>query len=80
MKKDEVRKATDRILNGLEKDFKGVYQKAYFESSVYFKRKLAKIKEGLKGLKGDKLIAEQKRLLLLDKQARDRKSSCRERV
>ena len=70
MKKDEVRKATDRILNGLEKDFKEVYQKAYFESSVYFKRKLASIKAGLKGLEGEKLIAEQKRLLLLDKQAR----------
>ena len=70
MKKDEVRKATDRILNGLEKDFKETYQKAYFDASVYFKRKLASIKAGLKGLEGEKLIAEQKRLLLLDKQAR----------
>ena len=70
MKKYEVRKATDRILNGLEKDFKETYQKAYFDASVYFKRKLASIKAGLKGLEGEKLIAEQKRLLLLDKQAR----------
>ena len=38
MKKDEVRKATDRILKGLEKDFKETYQKAYFDASVYFKR------------------------------------------
>ena len=34
MKKDEVRKATDKILNGLEKDFKKAYQKAYFDASV----------------------------------------------
>ena len=54
MNKDEVRKATDRILNGLEKDFKKAYQKAYFDASVYFKRKLAKIKTGLKGLEGEK--------------------------
>ena len=70
MKKDEVRKATDKILNGLEKDFRKAYQKAYFDASVYFKKKLESIKAGLKGLEGEKLIAEQKRLLLLDKQAR----------
>ena len=70
MKKDDVRKATDKILNGLEKDFKKAYQKAYFDASVYFKKKLASIKAGLKGLEGEKLIAEQKRLLLLDKQAK----------
>ena len=39
MKKDEVRKATDKILNGLEKDFKKAYQKAYFDASIYFKKK-----------------------------------------
>ena len=70
MKKDEVRRATDKILNGLEKDFKKAYQKAYFDASIYFKKKLASIKAGLKGLEGEKLIAEQKRLLLLDKQAK----------
>ena len=70
MKKDEVRKATDKILNGLEKDFRKAYQKAYFDASVYFKKKLETIKAGLKGLEGEKLIAEQKRLLLLDKQSK----------
>ena len=53
MKKDEVRKATDKILNGLEKDFKKAYQKAYFNASIYFKKKLATIKAGLKGIEDE---------------------------
>lgn len=70
MTRDKARIESDKILKGLEDEFKKAYQQAYFDISVYYKKKIKGLKDILKGLTGEELKEAKKRLFLLDSQAK----------